>query len=93
MKSTILNGKVFIKGVAEGQVLASTVALSFWGGVDPETGIIIDHHHPLHGSSITGKVFVIPSGCGSCTGSGTYLLRGAGSSVLGASPYERLCLD
>jgi len=74
MNSEVLHGKVVIKGVAEGQVLASTVGLSFWGGVDPETGIIIDHHHPLHGNSIAGKIFVIPSGRGSCTGSGTYLL-------------------
>jgi predicted aconitase with swiveling domain len=65
-----LYGKMLIEGVAEGQVLASTVGLSFWGGVDPETGIIIDRHHPLHGSSLAGKIFAIPGGRGSCTGSG-----------------------
>lgn len=74
MIPAVLHGKVLIDREAEGEVLASTVGLSFWGGVDPETGIIIDHHHPLHGSSISGKVFVIPSGRGSCTGSGMYLL-------------------
>jgi predicted aconitase with swiveling domain len=72
MASAKLHGRVFMKGLAEGPVLSSTVGLSFWGGVDPETGIIIDHHHPLRGSSVVGKILVMPGGRGSCTGSGRH---------------------
>ena len=39
--------------------------LSFWGGVDEKTGIIIDIHHPQHGQCITGRVLVMPGGRGS----------------------------
>ena len=45
-----------LPGVAEGPVVASDEPLSFWGGVDPATGIVIDVHHPLHGRTITGSV-------------------------------------
>ena len=47
--------------------------LSFWGGVDPETGIIIDAHHPNHGDSISGKCLLMPTSRGSCSGSGVLL--------------------
>jgi predicted aconitase/predicted aconitase with swiveling domain len=60
-------------GIAEGVVLASPTALSFWGGVSPSTGIVIDSHHPLTGSCIKGTVLVIPGGRGSCTGSAVIL--------------------
>jgi predicted aconitase/predicted aconitase with swiveling domain len=43
--------------------------LSFWGGVDPYSGEIIDRHHPLSGEYLAGHVLAIPSGRGSCTGS------------------------
>jgi predicted aconitase/predicted aconitase with swiveling domain len=43
--------------------------LSFWGGVDPYSGEIIDRHHPLSGEFLAGRVLAIPSGRGSCTGS------------------------
>ena len=39
--------------------------LSFWGGVDPETGDITDVRHPQHGASVTGRILVMPSGRGS----------------------------
>jgi Uncharacterized conserved protein len=47
--------------------------LSFWGGVDPETGLIIDAHHPNHGDSISGKCLLMPTSRGSCSGSGVLL--------------------
>jgi predicted aconitase/predicted aconitase with swiveling domain len=62
-------GHSLIEGQAAGKVLYSEVGLSFWGGVDPLTGIVIDHHHPLFGHSISGTMLAIPSGRGSCTGS------------------------
>lgn len=49
------------------------VGLSFWGGVHPETGIIVDTHHPQHGESVAGKIVLMPSSRGSCTGSAVLL--------------------
>ncbi len=43
--------------------------LSFWGGVDPSTGALIDTHHPQRGSVVTGRVLVMPSGRGSSSSS------------------------
>ena len=64
-----LKGRKVVGGVAEGKVLISHVPVSFYGGVDPVTGMIIDHGHPLEGQSITGKVFIFPTGKGSTVGS------------------------
>ena len=50
-------------------VVVSDVSLSFWGGIDPETGIVIDATHPLHTTCIAGKIVCLPSGRGSCTAS------------------------
>jgi cis-L-3-hydroxyproline dehydratase len=50
-------------------VLASSVGLSFWGGVDPITGIVIDASHPLFGICVTNTILCLPSGRGSCTAS------------------------
>lgn len=60
-------------GEATGSVLATREPLSFWGGIDPATGRIIDVHHPLNGQSIAGRVLLMPSTRGSCTGSGVLL--------------------
>ncbi|KAI4723893.1 hypothetical protein E4T49_08389 [Aureobasidium sp. EXF-10728] len=68
-----IKGKCLSEGYASGSLLYSQVPLSFWGGVDPATGIIIDQHHPLAGSSLAGKILAIPSGRGSCSGSGVLL--------------------
>jgi len=69
----IKQGKALVNGQAEGEVLATTSPLSFWGGFNPATGEIIDRHHPLSNANASGKVFVLPSGRGSCTGSGILL--------------------
>lgn len=80
-----------LPGVAEGPVVASDEPLSFWGGVDPATGMVIDVHHPLHGRTITGSVLMMPSTRGSCTGSGVLLdlaLSGRGPAALVFSEPE-----
>lgn len=66
-------GKLILSAVAEGPVLAFSEGLSFWGGVDPATGRVIDAHHPLCGETIAGKVVLMPTSRGSCTGSGVLL--------------------
>ncbi|KAA0980424.1 aconitase X [Pseudomonas sp. ANT_H12B] len=68
-RSTSLNGRSLVAGAAQGALLFADVGLSFWGGVDPYSGEVIDRHHPLSGEHLAGRVLAIPSGRGSCTGS------------------------
>jgi hypothetical protein len=70
---TELTGRCLVPGKAAGELLFADLGLSFWGGVDAFTGIVIDQHHPLCGQCITGKILAIPSGRGSCTGSSVLL--------------------
>ena len=58
-----------VPGVASGVLMHADVGLSFWGGVDPLTGEVTDHTHPLYGQYIAGKILAIPNGRGSSTGS------------------------
>ena len=64
-----LAGRSLVDGAAVAQLLYADVGLSFWGGVDPFSGEVIDRHHPLSGECLAGRVLAIPSGRGSCTGS------------------------
>jgi predicted aconitase with swiveling domain len=65
-----LSGTELVGGRAAGELLCTDVGLSFWGGVDPLSGAVIDHTHPLHGGpSVAGKMLAVPNGRGSCTGS------------------------
>lgn len=70
---TDLSARSILAGTASGPIIAAGEALSFWGGVDPATGKVIDVHHPLHGVTITGGILMMPSSRGSCTGSGVLL--------------------
>jgi len=56
-------------GEARGLALVLDEPLSFWGGVDPESGQVIDVHHPQLGVKVTGRVLVMPSGRGSSSSS------------------------
>lgn len=62
-----------VPGFASGELLFSNLELSFWGGVDLRTGRVVDHHHPLCGNALAGHILAIPSGRGSCSGSGALL--------------------
>ena len=64
-----LTGRSLVDGAAFAPLLYADVGLSFWGGVDPFSGEVIDRHHPLSGECLAGRVLAIPSGRGSCTGS------------------------
>ena len=57
------------KGHAQGEVLITKDPLSFLGGVDPHTGVVIDQGHELYGEKISNKILIIPSGKGSTVGS------------------------
>ena len=65
--------KFIVQAEAAGDVLYSDEGLSFWGGVDPLTGRVIDVHHPWYGLEIAGKILVMPTSRGSCSGSGVLL--------------------
>jgi hypothetical protein len=52
----------------EGEVL-DIAPLSFWGGVDPATGKIIDARHPQMGESLAGKIVRMSRSRGSSSSS------------------------
>ena len=58
-----------VNGKANGEVLKLDEPLSFWGGVDPQTGEITDLRHPQGGMSVKGKILMKPFGRGSSSGS------------------------
>lgn len=57
------------KGKAQGELIVSSEPISFLGGVDPETGEVIDPNHELKGEIIKDKILFIPGGKGSTVGS------------------------
>ncbi len=67
------NALLVSPGTADGDVILCDPGLSFWGGVDAATGQVIDAHHPLCGQSLAGRVVLMPTSRGSCTGSGVLL--------------------
>lgn len=59
------DGRTLVAGEGAGAALVLDEPLSFWGGLDPETGRVIDVRHPQHGAEVAGRVLVMPSGRGS----------------------------
>ena len=79
-----MKGRIIKKGRAEGIALVSSESIGFLGGVDPETGIVVEKNHPLEGQDITGKILVFPTGKGSTVGSYTmYWLKKSGHAPKG----------
>jgi predicted aconitase with swiveling domain len=66
-----IRGRTIKDGKGEGVALVSQEPIGFLGGVDPETGIVVERGHPLEGQSISGRVLVFPTGKGSTVGSYT----------------------
>lgn len=66
-----LYGRTIVAGFGRGIALVSSEPLGFLGGVDPESGIVVENGHPLEGQSISGRVLVFPTGKGSTVGSYT----------------------
>lgn len=66
-----LQGRTIKAGVAEGLALVSPEPIGFLGGIDPETGHVIEPGHHLQGEQVTGRVLVFPTGKGSTVGSYT----------------------
>lgn len=77
----VLKGRKIFAGKASGEALVSDQPVSFYGGVDPDTGVVVEKGHPLEGKSVAGKVLVFPSGKGSTVGSYTiYRLKKNGKA-------------
>jgi uncharacterized protein len=74
-----LIGRVIYPGRAEAETLVTSMGISFFGGVDPESGVVVERGHEQEGRCIAGKVLVFPTGKGSTVGSYTlYRLKQAG---------------
>ena len=69
MERLALTGRIIKAGQAQGEALVSPDPLGFFGGIDPETGIVIEIGHPLEGVCVAGRVLVFPTGKGSTVGS------------------------
>jgi len=77
------HGRSIYLGTAQGEALVTPQPISFFGGVDPETGIVVERGHTLEGQCIAGKVLVFPTGKGSTVGSYTlYRLKMNGHAPL-----------
>ena len=76
-------GRKIYPGLASGEALVTSMGISFFGGVDPESGVVIERGHELEGETIAGKVLVFPTGKGSTVGSYTlYRLERAGMAPI-----------
>jgi predicted aconitase with swiveling domain len=79
-----LKGRIISKGRGEGEALTTSQPISFYGGVDPNTGEVIEKGHELHGKSVKGKILVFPNGKGSTVGSYTlYRMKKNGMAPAG----------
>jgi predicted aconitase with swiveling domain len=67
----ILKGRTIYAGRAMGEALVTSQGISFFGGVDPDTGLIVERGHELEGLCVAGRVLVFPTGKGSTVGSYT----------------------
>mgnify|MGYP001132520999 CR=1 FL=1 len=72
-KKEIYPIKSIFKGYTKGTALVTKESLSFWGGIDPSSGVIIDVHHELYGKSIKNRIFCFPRGAGSSSGCGVIM--------------------
>ena len=77
-----LRGRALVGGSARGRALVLDEPLSFWGGMDPKTGTLMDPHHPQFGEDLRGAILLMPSGRGSSSSSSVL----AEAVRLGSSP-------
>jgi hypothetical protein len=68
---TIFHGRSISPGLAQGSALVTSMPISFFGGVNPDTALVVERGHELEGRCIAGVVLVFPTGKGSTVGSYT----------------------
>jgi len=69
-----MKGRIISPGKARGEAIVSRTPLSFYGGIDPKTGIVIEKGHEIEGQCVRNKILVFPQGKGSTVGS--YVIYG-----------------
>jgi predicted aconitase with swiveling domain len=65
MSKLTIHGRTIVGGITEGEALVSTETLSGFGGLDRETGIVIDKRHQLYNQCLKNKILIIPGAKGS----------------------------
>ena len=84
-----MKGRIISKGTAQEEALVTSMPISFYGGVDPNTGEVLEKGHELQGKSVKGKILVFPNGKGSTVGSYTlYRLKKNGLAPSGIINIE-----
>ena len=89
MSARTFDALTLVPGAAAGPILRLDEPLSFWGGLDPATGTVIDRWHPQRGASVAGRILMMPGGRGSSSGSATL----AEALRLGKGPAAILMLE
>jgi len=64
-----LRGRGIAPGHGSGAALVSRMPLSFLGGVDYNSGVVVEKNHDLKGELLKDKILCFPSGHGSTVGS------------------------
>jgi predicted aconitase with swiveling domain len=90
-----VRGTCLLPGDAEGDLLWLDEPISFWGGIDPATGNIVDVHHPQLGACIRDRVIALPGTRGSTAGPGALLeaiLAGNGPRAIILTMPDTACV-
>ncbi len=64
-----MKGRTVVPSKCRGKALVATKTIRFLGGIDPNTGRIVEKNHDLEGENIKGKILCFPSEHGSTVGS------------------------
>ncbi len=79
-----ISGRIISRGRAEGKALVTRQAITFLGGIDPETGVVVESGHELEGQSVKNKILIFPKGKGSTVGVYTiYAMKKNGTAPAG----------
>lgn len=78
----VLKGRGVMPGVVEGEAVVCPGGLSAYGGLDLESGTIVDFESPSHGRSIKGAILILPGSKGSNGWSSSF----TAARVAGAAP-------
>lgn len=73
LNGTQFQAQILVGGAGQGPALVLPEAISLWGGLDPESGAIIDQRHPSWGENVQDRVLVLPVGRGSSSASSILL--------------------
>ena len=84
-----MQGRVIKKGRTQGEALVSHEPISFFGCIDPSSGVVTERGHVLEGKSIKDTILVFPYSKGSTVGSyALYRLKKRGCAPKGIINIE-----